>query len=491
VNRRRFLRVLGAAGAGAAAAVGACTGARPSRASAPSSGRPPNIVFLFIDDLGWRDVGFMGSTFYETPHIDRLAHGGMIFTDAYSNAPNCAPTRACLMSGQYGPRHGVYTVGSSTRGKAKGRRLIPIENNTTLSADVVTLAESLKAAGYATCHLGKWHLGGKPDTKPEGQGFDVNVGGNHAGHPRTYFSPYKNPDLPDGSGGEYLTDRLTDEAVRFIDAHRDGPFFLYLAHYAVHTPLQAKKELVEKYKKKEPSGGHDHPVYAAMIDSLDRGVGRILGRLDDLGLADDTLVVFFSDNGGCGGYEALGIQGLEITSQAPLKGGKGTLCEGGIRVPMAVRWPGRVPAGTRCEAPVIGLDFYPTMLEVAGAKPPAGQVLDGESLVPLMTQKGDLDRDAIYWHFPAYLQGGGGTWRTTPGGVIRSGDWKLIEYFEDGRLELYNLRNDIGETTNLAKKMPEKTTELHNRMLAWRKELGAPVPTEKNPKFDPSTRSPA
>jgi arylsulfatase A-like enzyme len=430
----------------------------------------------------------MGSTFYETPHIDRLARGGMIFTNAYANAPNCAPTRACLMSGQYGPRHGVYTVGSSTRGKAKGRRLIPIENHTTLPSETVTIAERLKAAGYATCHLGKWHLGGKPETKPGGQGFDVNVGGNHAGHPRTYFSPYRNPDIPDGPDGEYLTDRLTDEAVRFIDDHKGGPFFVYLTHYAVHTPLQAKKELIETYKQKAPSGGHDHPVYAAMIESVDRGIGRILQRLDDLGLADDTLVVFFTDNGGCGGYAELGIKGLEITSQAPLKGGKGTLYEGGIRVPMAVRWPGRVPPGTRCEVPVIGLDFYPTLLEVAGAEPPDGQILDGVSLVPLMTRNGNLKRDALYWHFPAYLQGGGGTWRTTPGGVIRAGDWKLIEYFEDGRLELYDLRDDIGETTNLADREPEKAKALHDRLVAWRKKVNAPVPTEKNPKFDPSTR---
>ena len=489
MNRRRFLRLLGTAGVGAAAAaVASGTGARPGRASAPVRDRPPNIVFLFIDDLGWRDVGFMGSTFYETPHIDRLARGGMIFTNAYANAPNCAPTRACLMSGQYGARHGVYTVGSSERGKAKGRRLIPIENHTTLPAEVVTLAECLKAAGYATCHLGKWHLGGEPETKPGGQGFDVNVAGNHAGSPRTYFSPYKNPDLPDGPEGQYLTDRLTDEAVRFIDAHRNGPFFLYLAHYAVHTPLMAMKDLIEKYKQKEPSGGHDHPVYAAMIESVDRGIGRILHRLDDLDLAGDTLVVFFSDNGGCGGYEELGIKGPEITSQAPLKGGKGMLYEGGIRVPMAVRWPGRVPPGTTCETPVIGLDFYPTLIEAAGARPPQGQVLDGESLVPLMTQKGNLARDAIYWHFPAYLQGGGGTWRTTPGGVIRSGDWKLIEYFEDGRLELYNLRDDIGETKNLAETSAAKAKALHDRLVAWRKEVGAPVPTEQNPAFDPSTR---
>ena len=490
MNRRRFLRMLGTAGVGAAAAAaGACTGLGPSRASAQAPGRPPNILFIFIDDMGWRDVGFMGSQFYETPNIDRLARGGMIFTDAYANAPNCAPTRACLMSGQYGPRHGVYTVGSSERGNAKGRRLIPIKNNTTLPTEKVTIAECLKKAGYATCHLGKWHLGGDDPTKPEGQGFDHNVAGNHAGSPRSYFSPYRNADIPDGPKGEYITDRLSTEAIRFIDAHRDEPFFIYLSHYAVHTPLQAKKELIEKYKDKKPWNGQGNAVYAAMIESVDQGVGRILARLDALRLTDNTLVIFFADNGGVGGYKAIGVKAKEITSQAPLKGGKGCLYDGGIREPTAIRWPGRVPAGTTCDVPVIGVDFYPTLLEVAGAEPPPDYPLDGESLVPLMTQKGNLKRDAIFWHFPAYLQGGAGTWRTTPGGVIRSGDWKLIEYFEDSSLELYNLREDIGETRNLAETRPEKAKELHDRLVAWRKTVGAPVPTERNPKFDPSTRT--
>jgi len=492
MKRRQFLGMLGSTGLGAVAtAVGASCAARRSAwaAAGPGADRPPNILFIFIDDMGWRDVGFMGSQYYETPNIDGLARAGMIFTNAYANAPNCAPTRACLMSGQYGPRHGVYTVGSSERGNAAGRKLIPIANNDTLPSRVVTLAESLKAAGYATGHFGKWHLGGKDPTKPEGQGFDVNVAGNLAGNPRSYFSPYRNPDLPDGPKGEYLTDRLTAEVIRFIDTHRDGPFFIYLPHYAVHTPLQAKKELIEKYKNKKPWNGQGNPVYAAMVESVDQSVGRILKHLDELGLTEKTLVIFFSDNGGVGGYAACGIQNRDITSQAPLKGGKGMLAEGGIRVPMAVRWPGHVPPGTTCDVPVIGVDFYPTLLEVAGAKPPAGQPLDGESIVPLLTQQGGLKRDAIFWHFPAYLQGGGNTWRTTPGGAIRMGDWKLIEYFEDGRLELYNLRNDIGETTNLAEKMPEKARQLHDRLIAWRKEVHAPVPTEKNPKFDPSTRA--
>jgi len=488
MKRRRFLRALAGGGLGAAAAVASWSGREPARAAARTRGRPPNILFIFIDDMGWRDVGFMGSQFYETPNIDRLARGGMIFTDAYANAPNCAPTRACLMSGQYGPRHGVYTVGSSERGNAKARKLIPIKNNTTLPTEKVTIAECLKKAGYATCHPGKWHLGGDDPTKPEGQGFDVNVGGNQAGSPRSYFSPYRNKDIEDGPKGEYITDRLSTEAIRFIDAHRDEPFFIYLPHYAVHTPLQAKKELIEKYKNKKPWNGQGNAVYAAMVESVDQGVGRILARLDELGLTEKTLVIFFSDNGGVGGYKACGIQGKEITSQAPLKGGKGMLSEGGIREPMAICWPGHVPAGTRCDVPVIGVDFYPTLLEVAGAEPPPDYPLDGESLVPLMTRTGTLKRDAIFWHFPAYLQGGGNTWRTTPGGAIRAGDWKLIEYFEDSHLELYNLRKDIGETTNLAETMPEKAKELHDRLVAWRKELNAPVPTEKNPAFDPNTR---
>ena len=480
MKRRAFLK---AAAAGALAAALGRTAARAAR------GRPPNVLFILIDDMGWRDVGFMGSRYYETPNIDRLAAQGMIFTNAYANAPNCAPTRACLMSGQYGPRHGVYTVSTSERGPAAGRKLIPIPNRTTLSAETVTLAESLKRAGYTSASMGKWHLGADPELGPVGQGFDVNVAGNTAGSPRGYFSPYRNKNLPDGPKGEYLTDRLTEEALKFIEANRARPFFLYLPHYAVHTPIQAKKTLAEKYAKKEPSGGQGNPKYAAMIESVDQGVGRLLAKLDELNITKDTVVIFFSDNGGVGGYRELGISGGEITSNRPLKGGKGMLYEGGIREPMTVRWPGNVKPGSRCDEPVIGLDFYPTLLEIAGIEKQAGQVLDGESLVPLLTQTAALKRDAIFWHFPAYLQGSRGTWRTTPAGAIRQGDFKLIEFFEDSRLELYNLKDDIGEAKNLAKTMPDKTRALHQRLLAWRKSVKAPVPTKANPKFDASTRS--
>jgi arylsulfatase A-like enzyme len=468
LSRRGFLRVLGVGAAGAAA-----------RGLARGEDRPrkkPNVIFILIDDMGWKDVGFMGSRYYQTPHIDRLAAGGMVFRRAYANAPNCAPTRACLMSGQYTPRHGIYTVGSSARGQSKHRKLIPIKNTTVLDPKIVTLGETLKRAGYVTASMGKWHLGDK-EAGPIGQGFDVNVGGNSAGHPRSYFSPYRNKDLPDGPKGEYLTDRLTDEAVKFIEANRSRPFFLYLPHYAVHTPIQATKTLIAKYKARKGDGGQNNPAYAAMIESTDEGVGRILAKLDELKLADETVVIFFSDNGGHG----------RVTSMAPLRGSKGMLYEGGIREPLIVRWPGRIKPGSRCETAVIGVDFYPTLCEIASAKPPKEQVLDGVSLVGLMTKGEPLAERAIYWHFPAYLQAyGPGQWRTTPAGAVQQGDFKLIEFFEDGRLELYNLAEDIGEKTDLAEKMPDKARQMHERLKAWRQRVHAPVPTERNPEYDPT-----
>jgi arylsulfatase A-like enzyme len=392
------------------------------------------------------------------------------------------------MSGQYTPRHGIITVGNSDRGAPHLRRLIPQENKTVLDSAITTIAEAIMPAGYVSASMGKWHLGNDPGHGPIGQGFDVNAGGYEAGSPRSYFSPYKNPELKDGPKGEYLTDRLTDEALRFIEANRNRPFFLYLPHYAVHTPIRAKREMIAKYKEKRASNGQGNPTYAAMIESTDQGVGRIMAKLDELGLTDNTIVIFSSDNGGVGGYRALGIKGGEITSNAPLRGGKGMLYEGGIRVPLLVRWPGIVRPASRCDAPVVTVDFYPTLLEMAGAARPAGQVLDGASFLPLLRGSGDLGRDAIFWHFPAYLQGSGGTWRTTPAGAIRKGKWKLIEFFEDGRVELYDIVRDISEKNDLAEKMPEKAKELHELLKNWRKSVNAKVPTQLNPKYRPDAK---
>jgi arylsulfatase A-like enzyme len=485
MKRRDFLKTCAFAAkgfvlSGYAFSIAGCT--LSGRLTQSRSGRrPPNIVFIFIDDMGWRDVGFMGSEYYETPNIDKLASQGMVFTNAYSNAPNCAPARACLLSGQYGSRHGVYTVGSSSRGKSKLRKLIPIENTTDLDSNIVTIAEAIKPAGYVSASIGKWHLGDDPQFGPVAQGFDVNVGGYSAGNPQNgYFVPYKNPELPDGPEGEYLTDRLTDEALNFIETNKDRQFFLYLPHYAVHTPLQAKEELIEKYKNKPGSNGQNNPKYAAMIDSTDQGVGRIMDKLDELGLIEDTIVFFFSDNGGVKG----------ITSNQPLRGGKGMLYEGGIREPMIVCWPDVVKPGTTCGTPVIGVDLYPTILEMAGVPKPEDKLLDGESIVPLLKMQGDLDRQAIFWHFPAYLQGKAEgardpNFRTRPAGAVRAGDFKLIEYFEDGVLELYNLADDIAEQNNLVDAMPDKAAELHQLMLSWRKKVNAPVPTELNPEYNP------
>ena len=445
----------------------------------------PNIVLIYLDDFGWRDTGFNGSKFYETPNMDRIANEGMNFVNAYANAPNCAPSRACLMSGQYSPRHGIYTVGNSDRGKSKNRKLIPVRNQTILPASVPTLPESIQKAGYATCFLGKWHLGEQNGTGPIGQGFDENFGGLTWGHPKGYFSPYRNPYLKDGPKGEYLTDRLTDEAIGFIkkqvDAKKRKPFFVCLSHYAVHTPIQAKKSITDKYSGKEPEDGQKNAKYAAMIESVDEGIGKIFEALKAKELSENTLVILYSDNGGYGG----------ATDNSPLRGSKGMMYEGGIRVPLAMMWPNVIPKKSICKVPVIGTDLYPTLTEIAGGKLPDNHTLDGESIVPLMKGKSELERDAIYWHFPAYLQGkfkgarkGERFFRTRPASAIRVGDWKLIEFFEDGGLELYNLAKDVGESNDLSNSETTKRDELHRRLKEWRKSVDAPVPTKLNPDFE-------
>jgi arylsulfatase A-like enzyme len=444
----------------------------------------PNIVLIYVDDLGWRDVAFMGSRFYETPHIDRLAAGGAVFTAAYANAPNCAPSRASLLTGLYPPRHGIYTVGSPERGEARRRRLIPAPNETALDTGLVTIAEALRAAGYATAHVGKWHLGGE-GSLPTDHGFDLNIAGDHRGHPPGYFAPYKRwddrlPYLPgEPQPGEYLTDRLTDEALAFIEEQSGETFFLYLAHYAVHTPHQAKEALFEKYSQKPGSPEHNDPVYAAMIESVDESVGRIMAKLAELRLTERTAVFFFSDNGGFG----------PATSMAPLRGSKGMLYEGGIRVPLVAFWPGEIPPGRELDTPVVGTDRYPTLLEIAGGLEPA-QELDGVSLLPLLTGAGGLGPRPLHWHFPAYLEAdrsSTGPFRTTPAAAVRVGDFKLIEFFETGTLELYDLRSDIGEQVNLVDSLPEVATRLRGTMSTWRTAVSAVVPTEPNPTYEPAS----
>ncbi len=459
IDRRQFLRMVGV---GAASVVTHCPITRGDE-TGRSSSRKSNFVFILIDDMGWTDLGFMGNGYYETPRIDQLAAEGVVFKQAYSNAPNCAPTRACLMSGQYTPRHGVYTVGTSERGPARRRKLIPTPNTTTLGADHVTIAETLKAAGYTCACIGKWHLGDKAPYRPQDRGFDVVFDRNR----RSHFT----------DDGQYLTDRLTDESVRFMKACKDKPFFLYLSHHAVHTPIQAKPELTAKYERKVPAGGHDNPKYAAMIESVDQSVGRVLDTLEDLDLARETVVFFFSDNGGY----------ANATSVEPLRGSKGMLYEGGIRVPAIVRWSGLTRPGGICDEPIMGADFYPTMLDMAALAKPGGYTLDGESLLPLLKGTGTLGQRAIFWHFPAYLEPYNDAqwpWRTTPAGAIRQGPWKLIEFFEDGRLELYNLAEDPGETHNLVDELPQKAESLRAKLAEWRRRTKAPVPRQLNPEFD-------
>jgi len=441
-------------------------------AEAAKSAPPPNVVYILADDLGWTDTATYGSRYYETPNLDRLASQGLKFT-RYYNCQNCQPTRAALMTGQYAPRTGVYTVGGIDRFNWQSRPLRPVDNVVQLPLDRATIAQTLKAAGYATAIFGKWHLGQTGDYHPSRRGFDeaITTMGLHF--------DFKTQPAVDYPKGVYLADWLTDKAADFIQRQKDGPFFLFLSHFGVHSPHQAKPGLIEKFQSKSPAGGHRNATYAAMIYSVDESVGRIMRTLDDLGLANRTVLIFSSDNGGVGGYVREGIrQAGDVTDNAPLRSGKGSLYEGGIRDPFIVRWPGVTPAGSVCDVPAIHVDVFPTLLEIAGARKPEGQILDGESLVKLFgNPRASLQRDAIYQHFPGYLGAGAGMWRTTPVGLIQAGDWKLMEFFEDGRLELYNLRDDVGETNNLAAARSDKVKELHAQMLAWRKAIQAPMPT--------------
>ncbi len=434
----------------------------------------PNIIIINIDDLGWKDVGFMGSEYYETPNIDQLSKSGMVFTNGYAAAANCAPSRACLVTGKWTPRHGIYTVHSSERGASKHRKLIPTKNTTILSRNHTILVEVLKEHGYATCHSGKWHL----SENPLDYGFDINIGGGHNGHPGSYYPPYKNVRItPDGE--QHLTDLIMGNTMGFIDTVSQ-PFFLNYAPYAVHTPIQVIDSLLEKYQNKPPWNGQNNAAYATMVNNLDRNIGDLITTLKRKNLFENTLIIFTSDNGGL----------YKITNQNPLRAGKGSYYEGGIRVPSFFVWKGQIKANSKCETPITNIDIYPTILACLEISADQSN-LDGENLLPILEGKITKMNRPLYWHFPVYLQAvtpknenRDSLFRTRPGSAIRFGKWKLHYYFENDEIELYNLETDIGERNNLAVENITKATELTALLREWWKETKAPIPKTLNPEYE-------
>ncbi len=482
MNRRDFL---------AAAAMGvlltSCAGRTPPPAAKIRKSKQ-NFVFILADDLGWRDLGCFGSTFYETPRIDQLAREGIRFTNAYAACPVCSPTRVSIMTGKYPARlattdwFGAPQPETAHKHKTGDKPLLPAPYEEQMPRDEITIAEALKMSGYNTFFAGKWHLGGK-DHYPEDQGFEHNKGGYEKGSPNSYFSPYKNPKLKDGPDGEHLPDRLARESLQFLEDNGDHPFLLYLSFYSVHTPLQGRKDLIEKYEAKAkqmkfdgpeflPEGEHqarqvqNHAVFAAMVEAMDAAVGTVLDALKRLGLEDHTTVFFMADNGGLSTAEGA------PTSNVPLRAGKGWLYEGGIRVPMITKWPGVTKPGGECCHPVTSTDFYPTMLEMAGVPSRPEQHVDGVSFAPLLRGE-TLPKDRpLFWHYPHY-----GNQGAFPGAAVRLGSHKLIEFFEDSHFELYNLQEDLGEQHNLIEDVPNYAETLTEMLHAWQKEVGARFPT--------------
>ena len=471
------------------------------RAGAATPG-PANILFILADDLGYMDIGANNTnTFYETPNIDALARKGMRFTSAYAACPVCSPTRASLLTGKYPQRTGITDfIGAAQPAKwNRPTQLLPAAYSEQLALEEVTLAEAFKEAGYRTFFAGKWHLGPEGHW-PEDQGFDINMGGIDRGGPyggNKYFSPYGNPRLPDGPPGEHLPDRLATETAKFIAANRDRPFFAYLSFYSVHTPLMARADLQKKYEAKRARLGleakwgvegerkvrlvQEHAVYAGMVEAMDQAIGKVLRKLAELGLDRRTVVVFTSDNGGLSTSEG------HPTSNLPLRAGKGWLYEGGVREPLIVDAPGVTQAGAVCDTPVISPDFFPTLLELAGLPARPKQHLDGVSFVSLL-KGGSRSRGPIFWHYPHYGNQGG-----APGGGVREGDWKLIEWYEGNRVELYNLKDDLGERHNLAAAQPGKVGTLLAKLQAWRADVGAkmPAPNPNAGKAAKATAKPA
>ena len=441
----------------------------------------PNVILINVDDLGWSDLSFMGSNYYETPNIDKLAENGMIFYNAYAAAANCAPSRASMLSGKYTTEHEIYTVGNSERGNKKTRKLIPIKNNEILDLDFFLISEMFKNEGYTNGIFGKWHLGPE-GFYPEQSGFDSNIGGCKKGGPGKggYFSPYENPKIEDGPDGEYLTDRIGDETVKFIEDNQNSLFFAYVPFYSVHTPIQSKEQYRKKYLNKTPGKYHNRPDYAAMIQSLDENVGKILKKIDELNLSEKTLIIFTSDNGGI----------RDISDQFPLRAGKGSYYEGGIKVPLIFSWKNKIKPKSKSFERVINIDFFPTLKSILGYKNDNLE-LDGVDLNPIF-QEEKIEERALYFHFPIYLEaynvqkddGYDPIFRTRPGSVIIKDNWKLHHYFEDNILELYNLEDDVSELKDLSQENKEIALELFNELKKWRERRKAPIPNKINSDYN-------
>lgn len=460
----------------------------------PSPGaEKPNIVIILADDLGWRDLGCYGADLLETPRLDRFAQNAVRFTDAYAPGPVCTPTRASLLTGKYPARLGITIWSEGSHNQPRDRKLIPASSKDHLPYTEETLAKRLQKSGYFTASVGKWHLG-DADNFPEAHGFDVNIGGTHWGAPRTYFWPYRGegrpggdfryvPHLEFGQANEYLTDRLTEEALRVIDHAGNRPFFLYLAHHAPHTPMEAKPADVAHFAAKlKPAYHHQNPTYAAMVKSVDESVGRVLDHLDRRGLSENTIVIFTSDNGGYTGADRRDPGRVHITDNTPLRSGKGSCYEGGLRVPLLVRWPGVTKGDRVCSRPVMLTDIFLTVLEVVHL-PASGTASDGVSLAKLLRQPElKWDRGSLPFHYPHYYETSHFREITSPMGALRVGAWKLVEHFESGRVELFNLESDLGETHDLARQMPDKTRELLTQLQDWRKSVKAEMP-RPNPAF--------
>jgi len=437
---------------------------------------PPNIILMLIDDMGWTDLGCYGSKYYETPHIDQLAKDGMKFTQAYSACTVCSPTRAAVLTGK-SPARLHITDWIAGHDRPHARLKIP-DWTKHLPLEEETLAERLKTRGYATASIGKWHLGG-PEFSPIQRGFDTNLGGTDRGQPPSYFSPYGIDTLKDGPKDEFLTDRLTSEAIGFIERNKAAPFFIYLPHFAVHTPIMGKPEVIAKYQAKRGTAGHANPVYAALVESVDDSVGRLRAILEKEGLWENTIFIFTSDNGGLSHLVNAKGWSRGPTDNSPSRLGKGSAYDGGVHIPLIVTWPGKINPGSESDVPVISYDHVPTLLEATSTKLKEGQIIDGESLLPILTEQGHLKRDSIYWHYPHYHPGS-----ATPYSAIKEGDWKLIEHLETGKVELFNHRRDPGEMQDMADIDTDIAQRLTEKLHAWKKEVGAQEPTQ-NEDYDP------